>query len=286
MKISEFYRNKKTVFSLEVFPPKKTDSIDAIYSTLDGLKDVSPDFISVTYGAGGNVADNKTRSIAEIIKKDFGIESMAHLTCVSTSLSDAEKILDDFSGHGVENILALRGDISPDRPPKNDFRYASDLVGFIKSYGGFGIGGACYPEGHTEADSFEADLEHLKIKVDSGVSFLISQLFFDNDFFFAFSERALKAGIDVPVSAGIMPVTNKRQIERMVTMCGASIPQDLARIMAKYSEDPESLTEAGIEYAWRQIEDLVRHGVRGIHLYTMNNPSVANRIYNGIKELL
>ena len=286
MKISELYKHKKTVFSLEVFPPKKTDSVDAIYSTLDGLKDVSPDFISVTYGAGGNVADNKTRSIAEIIKKDYGIESMAHLTCVSTTLSDAKLILDDFSEHGIENILALRGDISPDRPPKNDFKYASDLAAFIRENGYFDIGGACYPEGHTEADNFSADIGNLKKKVDAGVSFLISQLFFDNDFFFAFSEAAQKAGITVPVSAGIMPVTNKRQIERMVAMCGASIPQELTRIIAKYAEDADALTEAGIEYAWRQIEGLIRHGVRGIHLYTMNNPAVAKRIYNGIKEFL
>lgn len=286
MKISELYKNKKTVFSLEVFPPKKTDSIDAIYSTLDGLKDVSPDFISVTYGAGGNVADNKTRSIAQIIKKDYGIESMAHLTCVSTTRSDAGLILDDFSEHGIENILALRGDISPDRPPKNDFRYASDLAKFIRENGDFDIGGACYPEGHAEAESFDADIENLKKKVDSGVSFLISQLFFDNDFFFDFSEAAEKAGINAPVSAGIMPVTNKKQIERMVTMCGASIPKKLANLMTKYADDPESMTDAGIEYARAQIEGLIRRGVRGIHLYTMNNPSVALKIYNGIKELL
>ncbi len=286
MKISDLYKNKNTVFSLEVFPPKKTDSIDAIYATLDGLKDVFPDFISVTYGAGGNVADNKTRSIAEIIKKDYGIESMAHLTCVSTSKTDAGRILDDFSEHGIENILALRGDISPERPPKNDFGYASDLVSFIKDHGDFDVGGACYPEGHTEAPSRGADIENLKKKVDAGTTFLITQLFFDNDFYFSFCDRAGKAGIDVPVSAGIMPVTNKKQIERMVTMCGASIPRKLARLMAKYAEDPESLTEAGIEYAWRQIEGLIKGGVRGIHLYTMNNPAVAIKIYNGIKELL
>ena len=286
MKISDLYKNKKTVFSLEVFPPKKTDSIDSIYSTLDGLKEVSPDFISVTYGAGGNVADNKTRMIAEVIKKEYGIESMAHLTCVSTSNEDAGLILDDFSSHGIENILALRGDISPDRPPKDDFRYASDLATFIREHGSFDIGGACYPEGHAEAKDRTTDIANLKKKVDAGVSFLITQLFFDNDYFFRFAERAKGAGIDVPVSAGIMPVTNKRQIERMVTMCGASIPRKLARLMSKYSDDPASLTEAGIEYAAAQIEGLIRGGVDGIHLYTMNNPDVAGRIYSGVKELL
>lgn len=286
MRISDIYKQKKTVFSLEVFPPKKADSIDTIYDTLDGLRGVRPDFISVTYGAGGNVANNKTRSIAEIIKKQYGIESMAHLTCVSTSKDDADAILRDFSEHGVENILALRGDISPERPPKDDFRYASDLAAFIKENGSFDIGGACYPEVHTEAKSAEEDIANLKKKVDAGASFLISQLFFDNSYFFKFEERAAASGIDVPVSAGIMPVTSKRQIERMVTMCGASIPRKLAKLMSKWADDPDSLTEAGIEYASHQIEGLISHGARGIHLYTMNNPTVANKIYSHIEDLI
>ena len=285
MKISELYKRGKTVFSLEVFPPKKTAGVETIYETLDGLRDVAPDFISVTYGAGGNVADNKTRSIAEIIKKEYGIESMAHLTCVSTSKADAGAILDDFSAHGIENILALRGDISPDRPPKDDFSHASDLASFIKAHGGFDVGGACYPEVHPEAADSKEDVENLKKKVDAGATFLITQLFFDNDCFMRFSERAVKAGVTVPVSAGIMPVTNKRQIERMVTMCGASIPRKLAKLMSKYADDPESLAAAGIEYASRQIRDLVKEGVSGIHLYTMNNPAVANSIYGDICDL-
>ncbi len=286
MKISDIYKNKKTVFSLEVFPPKKSDSVDSIYDTLDGLSEVSPDFISVTYGAGGNVADNKTRIIAELIKKKYGIESMAHLTCVTTSREDADAILCDFSEHGIENILALRGDISPERPPKNDFKYASDLASLIKEKGFFDIGGACYPETHAEAADSMSDIRNLKKKVDAGVTFLISQLFFDNRFFYSFLENAAKAGISVPVSAGIMPVTNKKQIERMVTMCGASIPQDLAKLMSKYQDDPASLTEAGIEYASSQIEGLISNGADGIHLYTMNNPSVANKIYSDVKNLL
>lgn len=286
MKISSLYEKKKTVFSLEVFPPKKTSSVEAIYDTLDGLRDVHPDFISVTYGAGGNTADSKTRSIAEIIKKKYGIESMAHLTCVSTSFSDAGIILDDFAEHGIENILALRGDFSPECPPKNDFKYASDLAAFIKQRGGFDIGGACYPETHSEAESADKDIENLKIKIDSGASFLISQLFFNNRHFYTFTEKLIKAGINVPVSAGIMPVMNKKQIERMVTMCGASIPNNLAKLMSKYADDEESLKSAGIEYAVRQIEDLVSNGVRGIHLYTMNNPVVGNSIYDSIKDIL
>ena len=286
MKISSIYKEKKTVFSLEVFPPKKTSSEDTIYSTLDGLRSLSPDFISVTYGAGGNVADNKTRRIAEIIKKEYGIESMAHLTCVSTGADDADLIVRDLQSAGIENILALRGDVNPERPPKNDFRYASDLVSFIAERGDFDIGGACYPEGHSEASSLDADIDNLKKKVDAGVTFLISQLFFDNSFFFDFTERAMRKGIDVPVSAGIMPVTNKKQIERMVTMCGALIPADLARLMSKYSDDPVSLADAGIEYASRQIEGLISGGVRGIHIYTMNSPGIALAIYDRIKSLL
>lgn len=274
------------VFSLEVFPPKKDFGIETIYETLDGLSQLTPDFISVTYGASGNVADCKTRIIADIIKTKYHTESMAHLTCVNTSEDDAAAILDDLASSGIENILALRGDISPDRPPKNDFRWASDLASFIKRRGGFDIGGACYPEVHSEASSAEEDIRNLKIKVDSGVNFLITQLFFDNSFFYSFIDRARTVGINVPVSAGIMPVTNKRQIERMVTMCGASIPQELTKIMSKYSDDPESLTDAGIDYAARQIEDLISNGVEGIHLYTMNNPSVAGRIYDSIKDFI
>ena len=286
MKISEIYNKKKTVFSLEVFPPKKNYSVDTILETLDGLSGTSPDFISVTYGAGGNIADSKTRSIAEIIKKKYGIESMAHLTCVSTSKDDATAILDDFGEHGIENILALRGDFSPDHPPKDDFKYASDLAAFIKARGAFDIGGACYPERHNEAPDDKTDIDNLKKKVEAGASFLISQLFFDNRYFLDFLERARAAGIDVPVSAGIMPVTNKRQIERMVTMCGASIPQKLARLMSKYAEDDVSLMSAGIEYAAKQMIGLIDAGVDGIHLYTMNNPAVANKIYDLIKSKL
>ncbi|MBQ7671124.1 MAG: methylenetetrahydrofolate reductase [Clostridia bacterium] len=286
MKISTIYEKKRTVFSLEVFPPKKTSSVDSIYETLDGLRGINPDFISVTYGAGGNIADSNTRNIAEIIKKEYGIESMAHLTCVSTTYSDAGIILDDFSEHGIENILALRGDISPDHPPKHDFSHASDLAAFIKKNGAFDIGGACYPETHAEAENSEKDIENLKIKIESGVTFLISQLFFNNRHFYDFSDKIVKAGINVPVSAGIMPVMNKKQIERMVTMCGASIPNKLSKLMMKYADDSESLKSAGIEYAVGQIEELVSNGVRGIHLYTMNNPEVGNKIYNSIKNIL
>ncbi len=284
MKISSLFNKNRPVFSLEVFPPKKTGSIESIYSTLDGLRDLSPDYISVTYGAGGNTADTKTRDIASLIKNKYGIESMAHLTCVSCTKEDVDIILRDFESYGIENILALRGDINPNMPPENDFRYASELTGYIKKKGGFDIAGACYPEGHTEAPDLDTDIEMLKRKVDAGASFLVSQLFFDNVYFYSFREKARRCGINIPITAGIMPVTNKNQIERMVTMCGASIPTGLSKIMAKYSESPEALLEAGIEYAAIQIEGLLANGVQGIHLYTMNNPEVAKKIFAIVKQ--
>ena len=284
MKISGLFKRGRPVFSLEVFPPKKDGSINSIYSTLAGLSELSPDYISVTYGAGGNIADTKTRDIASLIKNQYGIEAMAHLTCVSCTEEEVEQILGDFKKYGIENILALRGDVNPNIPPKNDFRYASELTSFIKERGGFDVAGACYPEGHTEASDIDADIENLKKKVDAGADLLVTQLFFDNTHFYSFREKAAKAGINIPITAGIMPVTNKNQIERMVTMCGASIPRALSHIMAKYAGDPASLLEAGIEYAAVQIDGLLRSSVDGIHLYTMNNPEVAKRIFAAVKK--
>ena len=285
MKISSIYKNKKRVFSLEVFPPKKNGSADSIYDTLAGLSGIKPDFISVTYGAGGNVADKTTAEIAGLIKKDYGTESMAHLTCVATGEDDAREILRTFSEYGIENVLALRGDVSPERAPAGRFSHASDLAEYIRQNGDFDIGGACYPEVHTEAASAEEDIRNLKIKTEAGVTFLISQLFFDTPVFFAFLERARAAGINVPVSAGIMPVLNAKQIERMVTLCGASIPKELARMMSKYADEPDELRARGIDYAVRQICALAEGGVDGIHLYTMNKPDVANQIFASVKDL-
>ncbi|MBQ4313292.1 MAG: methylenetetrahydrofolate reductase [Clostridia bacterium] len=286
MKVASLFGQGKTVFSFEVFPPKKTGSIDTIYSTLEGLRDLHPDYISVTYGAGGNTADTKTRDIAAAIKSRYGIESVAHLTCVSCSKEDVKVILDDFADHGIENILALRGDINPDVPPKTDFRYASELIEFIRENGDFGIEGACYPEGHSECESRSVDIKNLRHKVDCGAQTLVSQLFFDNKCFYSFLARARAAGIEVPISAGIMPVTNKAQIERMVTMCGASMPRRLARLMSRYADNPDALIDAGVDYAVSQIADLIAHGGEGIHLYTMNNPRIAKRISDSVSSLL
>ena len=285
MKISDKFAKGKTVFSLEVFPPKKTGSIDTVYSALDELATLSPDAISVTFGAGGSEATRASVELAGAIRSRFGIEPMLHLTCISQTRDEAEEILKSARALGIENILALRGDISPERPRKNDFTYASDLVSFVAERG-FSVAGACYPEGHSESPDIVTDVLNLRHKVECGATHLISQLFFDNAFFYDFLERARLAGINVPIEAGIMPVTNKSQIERMVTMCGASIPQKFAKMMQRYENNPEALRDAGIAYAVDQIVDLVSRGVDGIHLYTMNNPYIAKRIYDSIKNII
>ena len=224
MKIKDLYTPGRTVFSLEVFPPNKNFPIETVYNAIEGLAAINPAYISVTYGAGGNRANRSTCEIASHIKEKYGIESMAHLTCINSTRDDVDFMLDDFAANGIENILALRGDDKPDEEPKNDFPHASDLTAYIASKGNFDIAGACYPETHVDAESAEEDIKNLKIKVDAGASHLVSQLFFDNSCYYDFEKRARAAGIDVPIAAGIMPVTNKKQIERMVTLCGASLP--------------------------------------------------------------
>ena len=286
MQIASLFQKNRPVFSLEIFPPKRTGPIDTIYKTLDSLKDLEPDFISVTYGAGGNAADTSTADIAGNILHRYGILPLAHLTCVNYSRHEVEQILERLKEKNIKNILALRGDINPDIPPKKEFSHASDLVKFIREKGDFYISGACYPEGHVDAKSLDEDIEHLKAKVDAGVSHLISQLFFDNAYFYNFLEKARKNGINVPIQAGIMPVINKAQIERMVTLCGASLPSKFTKMMQRFEHSPEAIREAGIAYAVDQIVDLVAHGVDGIHLYTMNNPYVSRRISDSIKGIL
>ncbi|MBQ8842631.1 MAG: methylenetetrahydrofolate reductase [Ruminiclostridium sp.] len=286
MKIAEMFGKGKTVLSFEVFPPKKTSNIETVYNTIEQLTDLNPAYISVTYGAGGNLANNLTCEIASAIKNKYNTEAMAHVTCVNCTKSDLEIILGRFKDAGIENILALRGDINPDIPPKTDFRYASELVTFIKEHGDFGISGACYPEVHSEAPDMVTDILNLKKKVDAGAETLVTQLFFDNSVFYDFRDKVRIAGINVPISAGIMPVTNKNQIERMVTMCGASFPQKFSKMLQRYENNPEALVDAGIAYAADQIIDLISNGVEGIHLYTMNNPYVARKITDIIGKLL
>ncbi len=285
MQISKLFKDK-TIFSLEVFPPKKTSSIDTIYSTLDQLQDIKPDFISVTYGAGGNVADSSTCDIASIIKNKYNIEALAHLTCVNCSKNEIDIILDNLKKNNIDNILALRGDINPQILPKDDFKYASELIEYINSKSDFFVSGACYPEVHIEADNMVCDILNLKKKVDAGASHLISQLFFDNKAFYDFREKATIAGINVPIEAGIMPVVNKNSIERMVSMCGASLPVKFTKIMQRFEHNPEALRDAGIAYAVDQIVDLVSNGVDGIHLYTMNNPYIAKKISESVLSII
>ena len=286
MKIRELFGQGRTVFSCEIFPPKKTSPVDTIYKTLDGLKDIQFDFISVTYGAGGSsVVNQTTQEIVSIIQNQYHIPAMAHLTCVAAGKAEADAILAQLKKDGVENILALRGDVNPDYPPKTDFTHASDLVTYIREHGDFGISAACYPEGHLESPDLVSDILNLKKKVDAGAQHLVSQLFFDNEDFFRFLERCRLAGITVPIEAGIMPVTSKSSIQRMVSLCGASIPRKLARILARYGDHPQALREAGIAYAIDQISDLIAGGVDGIHLYTMNNPAVAHAIADAIPSI-
>lgn len=287
MKLVDLFNQKKTVFSFEVFPPKRNNAIETIYNTLDELKDLHPDFISVTYGASGSLADNRTCEIASAIKNKYGMNSAAHLTCVNSTKEEVLEVLKQLDAHGVENILALRGDIVPDVATKEDFHHASELISFIKESGyNFGISGACYPEGHLDSKNQVEDIRNLKLKVDMGAQHLISQLFFDNEIFYDFLEKARIAGINVPIEAGIMPVTNKKQIERMVSLCGASLPAKFTRTMSRYENKPEAMRDAGIAYAVEQIVDLVSEGVDGIHLYTMNNPYIAKRISDSIRTLL
>ncbi len=285
MKIASLFA-ERTVFSFEVFPPKKTAPIETIYETLDALQDLRPDFVSVTFGAGGSGNGENTLAIARRLKEQYGILPMAHLPCIHYTRSQIDSILEQFQANGIENILALRGDKNPDMAAAADFLHASELIAYIREKGGFDIAAACYPECHPEAPNLDTDIRHLKEKVDAGADHLISQLFFDNDTFYDFRYRTARAGISVPIEAGIMPVTNRKQIERMVTMCGASLPRKFTKMVQRYENRPEALRDAGIAYAIDQIVDLVTDGVDGIHLYTMNNPYVARKISEAVRGII
>ncbi|MBR1730765.1 MAG: methylenetetrahydrofolate reductase [Selenomonadaceae bacterium] len=280
----------RTKFSFEVFPPKKDMPVEVIYNTLDQLSDLQPDFISVTCGAGGSSSNASERMIevATAIKDKYHRKSVAHMPCINLTKADAENILYQLELSGINEILALRGDKVPGVEPKNDFIHAVDLIKFIreKTDSKFKIYAACYPEGHTEAIDFDSDLNYLKQKVDAGVDGLISQLFFDNNSFYYFREKIDRLGVNVPIEAGIMPVTKKKQIERMINICGATLPIKFRKILDKYGDNDEALQEAGIVYAQNQIVDLLANGVDGIHLYVMNNVYVARRINEAIIKLL
>ena len=282
----------KTIFSFEVFPPKKTMPIDTIFSTLNELKGLSPDFISVTFGAGGSENCNNSVEIAKHIKNVCGVQSVIHMPCLNMTRQDAQYVLEQFQNAGIENILALRGDRVEGKEPANDFHHASDLIQFIQEFDSkrtdgkqFKIFGACYPELHPQSKNVYDDIDYLKKKVDAGATHLLSQLFFDNAQFYRFLERCQIKGINVPIEAGIMPATNKKSIERMVSMTNAVLPKKFTDMMDRYADHPEAIRDAGIAYAIDQIIDLVTHGVQGIHLYTMNNPLVARKIYEATKSL-
>ena len=285
MNITELFRQKPVVFSFEIFPPKRDSAIDTIWSTLAQMEALGPDFISVTYGAGGGGGKSYTAQIAGAIQKKYGITPLAHLTCIGSTRAEVEESLQELREEGVENILALRGDKIPGVEPKTDFLHASDLIAFIREQGGFSVSGACYPEVHTEAPDPITDIRNLKKKVDAGAGHLVSQLFFDNGAFYSFVERARIAGITVPIEAGIMPVVNARQILRMVSLCGASLPPKFTRMISRFEQNPTALRDAGIAYAIDQIVDLIAQGVEGIHLYTMNDPDVARRISQAVENL-
>jgi len=281
MRTSDLFK-KKTVFSLEIFPPKPTSGEDTIYETIRELSGLDPDFISVTYGASGGDNCGKTIEIASAVKNQYGIESVAHIPGINLTKEDVRTLLAGMRKNNIENLLALRGDVCVQDTPRGEFHHANELITFVRESGDFNILAACYPEGHPESRDLNEDMYYLKKKVDAGANHLITQLFLDNECFYSFRERAAHAGINLPIEAGIMPVTNKSQIERMVRLCGVKMPSDIIEMIEKYERDPDSLMEAGISYAVRQIEDLIASSVDGIHLYTMNKPYIARRIHDSI----
>lgn len=280
--IIDSFKQNKPVFSLEVFPPKKSADINTIYKALDAFKELKPAFISVTYGAGGSTSKS-TADIASYIKNECNIEALSHLTCASLQSKEAlTSFVSGLKNCDVHNILALRGD-QPNEMSREDFdkryfKYASDLVAQLTKTEDFCIAGACYPEKHPEAASFSEDLSFLKQKVDIGVDFLITQLFFDNEKFYRFLELARATGINVPITAGLMPITVPSQITNMLALSEASIPPSLQTIIDKYGKSRDDLKKAGIEYTKKQMDDLLAHGVQGIHLYSMNKVDVAKAI--------
>jgi methylenetetrahydrofolate reductase (NADPH) len=286
MLIKDLFEQKRMVFSFEIFPPKLTSPIDTVYKTIEELAVLNPDYISVTYGAGGSVNNNRTCELSSLVKNKYGIEALAHLTCINSSEDKIDKIVDNLNKNNIKNILALRGDINGEENESDRYTYAFELIKHLRDKGNLCLGAACYPEGHVQSDNLDNDILHLKSKVEAGADFLVSQLFFDNNLYYNFLDKVARQNINVPIQAGIMPVTNKKQIERIASLSGAYLPQKFLKIMDKYEHNKEALRDAGIAYAVEQIVDLVSSGVSGIHLYTMNNPYVAKKITNSIESLI
>lgn len=283
--IADLFKQKQTL-SFEVFPPKKDGEFEAAFEVLDSLGKLSPDFISVTYGAGGS-RSKKTVEIASYIQNTLHIDALAHMTCVGCKKDALLQVYEDLKAGGVKHVLALRGDrpkdMSDEQYESRDFAHANDMITFLKGNTDLQIAGACYPEKHYEAFSKKTDLEYLKIKQDAGAEFLISQLFFDNDTFYDFCEKATKTGITLPICAGIMPITSAKQLGTTVSLSGSSVPKPLADMIATYGDNPEDMRKAGIDFAIRQILDLQQNKVDGIHIYTMNKPKMAAEIVAAVR---
>lgn len=275
--------NQCPLISFEIFPPRGYLTNDVARETASQLVSLHPDFISVTYSAGGSNNGNATSDIAALLQDELDMATMAHLTCANATTESINVALDDLQEKGIENVLALRGDLIKGQEPSKTFRYAIDLIPLLKDRG-FCVGAAAYPEGHPTVMDLDVDIKHLKAKQDAGADFFITQLFFDNERFYRFWDKALNAGITAPISCGIMPFMSKAQVQRMVFMCGASLPSEIVKILTKYENDKESLLKAGIEYAAKQLIDLADHGVDGLHLYTMNKPEVAKTCMKLLRE--
>ena len=287
MKIIEQFKSKRCVFSIECFPPKQTTQMEKMRATLHEMKTLAPDFISVTFGAGGSAGGVSTVEVADLIQNELGIPALAHLICMGNDRASAAKILDQLEQVGVHDVLALRGDRTPTRPESPDFVHACDLTAFIKEKKPmFSVHGACYPEGHPEAENLRQDVENLRSKQEAGAEHLVTQLFFDNMHFYRFLNLARRAGITLPVSAGVMPIVKRSQIERTVALSSASLPSDFTRMISRWQDDPAALYDAGIDYAVRQMRDLIEGGADGVHLYAMNDAVVAEKVYDGIRDLL
>ena len=286
MKIIDLLNEDKVTLSFEVFPPKTSSRYENVLKAAEKIASLNPNFMSVTYGAGGGTSAH-TVALAKDIHEKYGVEVMAHLTCVSSTREHVESMVEQFKENGIENIMALRGDIPSDGKVGEDYQYAYQLIKELKAKGDFCIGAACYPEGHVESPSIKEDIQHLKEKVEAGADFLTTQMFFDNNVFYNFLYKIKEAGINVPVVAGIMPITNAKQVSRAVQMSGTSIiPYRFKMMVDAFGDNPEIMKQVGIIYASEQIIDLIANGVKHIHVYTMNKPDVAEGIMNNLSELL
>ena len=286
MKISEIFQNKEVTLSFEVFPPKTDAGYEAVEKASAEIAALKPDFMSVTYGAGGGTSKN-TANIAADLQNKYGVSVLAHLTCVSSTKELVKNMVTEYKARGIENIMALRGDIPKEGRIAYDYNHATELIYDIKSLDdNFCIGGACYPEGHVECARQSEDIAHLKEKVDAGCDFLTTQMFFDNSTLYQFLYRIREKGIEVPVVPGIMPITNAKQVARSVSLSGSTIPAKMKIMVDRFADDPDKMKEAGIIYACDQIIDLISNGVSHIHVYSMNKPDIAAGIMKNLATII